>query len=239
MAEVGSSPEAFRFYKQVLERLGAEGVPYLIGGAGALGHYTGVYRDTKDLDLFISEESLPTAFESLKAIGLEGEMIDPRWIAKLSRGEYYVDFIFNSYHEKLPVDESWIGAGRSGDFAGVAARFISPEHLILTKSYMMHRNRFDGADINHLILRAALDWELLLRLFEPYPELLHAYLLQFRFVYPGETGRIPAEVGQRLAARTSRWPDKGDEKLCRGELVSRYDEPQYEIDYEQWGYRRP
>lgn len=239
MAEVGSSPEASRFYKQVLERLGAEGVPYLIGGAAALGHYTWVYRDTKDLDLFISEKSLPAAFDSLKALGLEGEMIDPRWIAKAARGEYYVDFIFNSYHGRLPVEEDWARAGRSGDFAGMETRFISPEHLILTKSYMMHRNRFDGADINHLILRSDLDWELLLKLFEPYPELLQSYLLQFRFVYPGEAGRVPAEVWQRLAARTSRWPSEGDEKLCRGELVSRYDEPQYEVDYREWGYRRP
>ena len=39
-------------YKRALEALNAAGVPYVVAGAYAIYEHTGIYRKTKDLDLF-------------------------------------------------------------------------------------------------------------------------------------------------------------------------------------------
>ena len=51
---------------QVLEEAG---VPFLVGGAYAYAHYTGVYRDTKDLDLFLRPVDTGRAMSILDADG--------------------------------------------------------------------------------------------------------------------------------------------------------------------------
>ena len=45
--------EAHAFYKEALEILNESGARYMLGGAFAMFHYTGIYRDTKDLDIFV------------------------------------------------------------------------------------------------------------------------------------------------------------------------------------------
>jgi hypothetical protein len=60
----------------------------------------------------------------------------------------------------------------------------------------MERERFDGADIAH-ILRccvAEIDWPHLLRRFGPDWRVLLSHLVVFGYVYPGERARIPAAV---------------------------------------------
>ena len=41
-------------YKRALEALNAASVPYIVAGAYAIYEHTGIYRKTKDLDLFFS-----------------------------------------------------------------------------------------------------------------------------------------------------------------------------------------
>jgi hypothetical protein len=42
------------FYKEALELLDQTGVPYMLGGAFSVFHHTGLFRDTKDLDVFLN-----------------------------------------------------------------------------------------------------------------------------------------------------------------------------------------
>src|SRR6266446_9055680 len=44
---------ACTFYRQALLTLQAAQVPFLVGGAYALAHYTGITRHTKDVDIFV------------------------------------------------------------------------------------------------------------------------------------------------------------------------------------------
>src|SRR5436309_103610 len=47
-------PEAqTRLFREVLELLNASAIPYVVSGAFALHAHTGIWRDTKDLDLFL------------------------------------------------------------------------------------------------------------------------------------------------------------------------------------------
>ena len=45
-------------YKRALEALNAAGVPYVVAGAYAIYEHTGIYRKTKDLDLFFEPSAV-------------------------------------------------------------------------------------------------------------------------------------------------------------------------------------
>ena len=69
------------------------GVQFAISGAFALHEHTGIWRDTKDLDLFLPAPEVPKALDLLRRDGFETEITDPIWLAKARRGEYFVDLI--------------------------------------------------------------------------------------------------------------------------------------------------
>lgn len=49
--------EASKVYGEALEALDRSGIRYMLGGALALNAYTGIWRDTKDLDVFVPKSS--------------------------------------------------------------------------------------------------------------------------------------------------------------------------------------
>jgi hypothetical protein len=113
-----------------------------------------------------------------------------------------------------------------------------PEEVVWSKAFIMERERFDGADINHLLhaCMCSLDWDRLLRRFGPHWRLLLTHLILFGYVYPAEVGKIPQGIMQvlmdRLRLEQSAPPPR--ERVCQGTLLSR---AQYLIDIEEWGYR--
>jgi hypothetical protein len=99
----------------------------------------------------------------------------------------------------------------------------------------MERERFDGADILHLIRERGLtlDWQRLLSRFGRYSRVLLAHLVMFGFVYPQERDRVPDWVMRDLLGRLDEPLGNRGEKLCLGTLLSR---SQYLPDLD-WGYR--
>src|SRR5262245_30871364 len=57
------------FYRDAITRLNEARAPYLIGGAYALAHYTGIQRHTKDLDLFVRPRDYDAVMALLAASG--------------------------------------------------------------------------------------------------------------------------------------------------------------------------
>jgi hypothetical protein len=109
--------------------------------------------------------------------------------------------------------------------------------MIWQKSYIMERERFDGADVQHL-LRARghrLDWDRLLARFGPDWRVLLCHLVLFGFVYPEEREQVPVEVLDDLTNRLRDDPT-GAERRCGGTLLSR---TQYLTDTEDWGLTDP
>ncbi|MDM8175553.1 hypothetical protein QT327_14560 [Olivibacter sp. 47] len=47
------------FFKEALKLLNDSGSPYMLGGAFAMFHYTGIFRNTKDLDIFCKSSEYP------------------------------------------------------------------------------------------------------------------------------------------------------------------------------------
>jgi hypothetical protein len=229
-------PHAYRFYRDALTVLGEAGVPFLVGGAYAFAHYTGIARHTKDLDLFVRPPHAPATLGALAAAGYRTELTFPHWLGKAFHGNHFVDVIFSSGNGLCAVDEGWFAHAAAAEVLGAEVRLVPAEEMIWQKAYVMERERFDGADVIHL-LRACgprLDWGRLLARFGRHWRVLLSHLVLFGFIYPAERERIPAGVLRGLVERLEE--DGGPESLCQGTLLSRV---QYLADTEQWGYQDP
>jgi hypothetical protein len=223
------------FFQDVMARLSAARIPYLVGGAYAFDRYTGIIRRTKDLDIFVRRQHCTAVLATLARAGYGTELTDSHWIAKAFCDDDFVDIIFNSGNGLCPVDDQWFEYAPRDWVLGRAALLCPPEEIIWQKSYIMERERFDGADVAHL-LRACgrtLDWARLLRRIGDHWEVLLAHLILFQFIYPGDRDSVPAWIRQDLLQRAIADRPGGAEDGFRGTLLSRY---QYFVDIENWGY---
>jgi hypothetical protein len=221
-----------------LRALAGSHVPVLVAGAYAFFEYTGIFRDTKDLDLFLRERDLDDAFRVLEDAGFRTELTDPSWIGKGFKGEYFVDLIFGSGNGVAIVDDLWFRHARPGRVMDVEVLLAPPEEIIWSKSFVLERERYDGADVNHLLHACgeSLDWERLLMRFDRYWEVLFSHLLLFQFAYPASRSVVPQWLVDELVRRTVANTRGGDHPLplCRGNLMSRV---QYRHDLEELGLR--
>ncbi|HEY7120776.1 MAG TPA: nucleotidyltransferase family protein [Tepidisphaeraceae bacterium] len=224
------------FYLCALDLLDHAQVPYVVAGAYALACHAQIVRHTKDLDVFLKRADVRRAMNAFERAGFRAERTHPHWLAKAfdQRDDAFVDMIFRSANGLCEVDDDWLARGVPGHVLGRPTRICPAEEMIWSKSFVMARERFDGADIYH-ILRARgkeLDWDRLLQRFDGYEQLLLAHLMMYRFVYPSKPEHVPDDVIDRLHARI-RLPIPARDKVCRGTLLS-WD--QYEPDLRRWGY---
>ena len=229
------APETEHFYRRTLEVLRDAGVPYLVGGAFALEHYTAITRNTHDLDAFVREADAERALAALAAAGYRTDPKFPHWLGKAYSGRDEIDVIYSSGNGVARVDDLWFERAEDATVLGIAVKVIPVEEMIWSKSFVQERERFDGADIMHLLRARAetLDWGRLVARFGPYWRVLFAHLVMFGFVYPGERMCLPRGVIRELMRRLEReLSSPGDANLCQGTLLSR---EQYLVDIERHG----
>ncbi len=209
-------------YARGLHALNESGVPFLVGGAVAIAAYCGIHRNTKDLDLFVRERDAPRVLDVLSGVGFHPEATFPHWLSKAHAEGYFIDVIFNSGNGEVPVDAEWFENAVPAAVFGVPAIICPPEETIWSKAFVMERERFDGADVAHLLLScgATLDWHRLLRRFAGHSRVLFAHLILFGYVFPGATDVIPRWVMDELSARVQA-DVSADARMCRGTMLSR------------------
>lgn len=236
----GLPPETAAFYCRMMAALEAAEVPFLVGGAYAFARYTGIVRHTKDFDVFVRPEDAAPALAALAAAGAQTELTFPHWLGKAYGGDEFIDVIFSSGNGLATVDAEWFAHAVPDEVLGRAVRLNPPEEMLWSKAFVMERERYDGADITHLLRATAaeLDWERLLRRFGEHWPVLLSHLVLFLYVYPVEAKAVPGwvmgELQRRLAAELAQ--PAGTERITRGPLLSR---EQYLIDVDEWGYRDP
>ena len=237
VAETADEIRSCEFYRHVLERMNAEGVRFLVGGAYALEHYTGISRRTKDIDLFVHPDEVHDALRLLEGAGYETEVTSPIWLGKARCGDDFVDVIFSSGNGIAEVDDDWFTHAEEGQVLGIRVKLCPAEEMIWSKSWVMERERYDGADVAHLIRARGprMDWHRLLARFGLHWRVLLAHLVLFGFVYPGERAAVPEWVMRELLGRLDEelGAPPSAQRLCLGTLLSRY---QYQIDLGSWGY---
>jgi predicted nucleotidyltransferase len=229
--------KAMEFYAEVLRALKRTRIPFMVGGTYAVNTYLGSTRETKDLDVFCKPGDYAKLLAALKERGFQVQVEDERWIAKVVRGKYFLDVVFNAGNAITPVTQEWVRRARDATILGVKVKMLPPTELILSKVYVQDRYKYDGADVAHLILRRSkeINWKRLLAYFDQYWEVLLVQILNFRFIYPTERRRAPAWLLDELLARVEaqkKLPSP-QMKVCRGRLFSRAD---YTIDVVQWGF---
>jgi len=225
------------FYRAAMELMETGELEFLVGGAYAFAQYTGVVRHTKDFDVFIRREDFDRATEIFESAGYKTELTFPHWIGKAFKGDDFVDLIFSAGNGVAAVDELWFERAVSGTIFGKRVMLIPPEEMIWSKGLIMERERFDGADVAHLINAYGhnFDWRHLVLRYGRYWRVLYAHLILFGFIYPSDRGTIPRWVMDTLAQRLAVDTERGEayDRICYGTLLSRQ---QYLVDIEERGY---
>jgi hypothetical protein len=228
-------------YKRALEALNAAQVPYVVAGAYAIYEHTGIYRKTKDLDLFFEPHAVVDAARALRDAGFVMRLEDSHWLAKATAGEYFVDLIYGMGNGVALIDPDWIRHSRPGVLAATPVRIAPAEELLWHRLFIGERHRHDMADILHLILCVGdvLDWERLVQRTGEHWPLLLAQLLAFSYVYPGYRANVAAWVYEQLLERARADTARGDSEeadFTRGPLISRFS---FTIDVREWGFSDP
>lgn len=166
-------------------------------------------------------------------------MSDIRWLAKIYKRQFFVDIIFDTVNNICRVDDSWFEHPTPGEYGGIPVKFMAPEELIWCKIYVQNRERYDGADVNHIILKAGktLDWKKLFNRLDSHWHLLLMQFLSFQFVYPSEYQDIlPKWLFEELMSRAQIQYDIPAplERVCRGPII---DQTQYMVDIKDWDYK--
>jgi hypothetical protein len=239
MIVIREHKEAHNFYKEAIELLHESGAEFLLGGAFAVFNYTGLYRDTKDLDVYCRSADCPKILKFFADKGFTTEFTDVRWLAKVFKEDFFMDIIFDTVNNICRVDDSWFERAQDTEFMGVKAKLLAPEELYWSKVYVQNRERYDGADLNHLVLMQGkeMDWEHLLHRMDQHWHLMLSQILLFQFVYPSDYQEIvPRWVFDELIKRANEQYDIPSPvvRVCRGPMI---DQTQYSADIKEWDYK--
>jgi hypothetical protein len=232
-----TTPAKAELYRAALEMLNRSGVPYMVGGTYAFQYYAGISRTTKDFDIFVRPRDVPRILDTLTRAGFKTEIAFSHWLAKAHHGDKFVDVIYSSGNGVAEVDDEWFAHAVDEEVLGAQVKLCPPEEMIWSKAMIMERERYDGADVAHLLRHCSglLNWDRLVRRFGNNWRVLLSHLVLFGFIYPGERALIPSALMKDLVNRLLaelEVPTRNS-KVCQGTLLSR---AQYLVDIDEWGY---
>jgi hypothetical protein len=222
------------FYAEAVGLLQTTCIPFLVGGTFAYSRYTAIERQTKDLDVFVRARDIAATLQLFENAGYTADLPYPHWLAKVRRHAYVMDIVFSSGNGIAQVDDEWFTYAAESEVLGARVQLCPLEEMIWSKAFVQERERFDGADVVHL-LRAGrdLNWpRLLARFGDQWPVLL-SHLVLFRFVYPDQRDCVPPGVMDDLTRRLADQRQEPSNRICYGTLLSR---EQYLYDVERLGY---
>ena len=223
-------------FREVLELMERERVPVVVSGAFAYMS-TREYGEIPRTWICSCPRQRWPRIEVLSRDGFETEVLDPVWLAKARRADYFVDLITGMSNGVVRVDYTWIRRASRSEIFGISARVLAPEELIASKVFVTRRERFDGADICHIIYgtRGNFDWQRLMTLMGEHWQMLLWCLVLYQYIYPGHCNYVPDEIWEELLSRFKmelKHPNKAID--FRGSLI---DENMFAIDVLEWGKR--
>lgn len=229
--------QAEKFYRHVLDVLKKSAIPFMVGGTYAFNAYTGITRETKDIDLITTKANCKRILSLFKKEGYATELLDPVWIGKIYHNDNFVDVIFAERNGIYKVKNSWFELARSGKVLGRKVDLMPLEFMISTKIYVKFREKYDGSDINYLLLQYAkkINWHVLTRQVATHWQLLFSHLLMFAFVFPSEKNAIPPWVIKNYLKKTQDYFSQPPLNLhiTRGHLISY----EYSWAIDKWDYK--
>src|SRR5438477_3667755 len=222
-------------FRETLMLLNRCRVPYAVSGAFALQVHTGIWRATKDIDLFLAPEDVSAATCCLQKDGFRCKTKDRVWLHKAHRNGFFVDLITGMSNAVITVERSWIDRAKPAMVLDIRVRVLAAEELLVSKLFVVRRERFDGADIAHIVYASQgnLDWDRILALVNEHWEMLLFALVLYHYIYPASSHYVPAWVWQRLLDDfSSELANPNLAAQFRGSLV---DDKMFAIDVKDWG----
>ena len=229
-------PDAEReLYKSALTALNAAGIPYVVAGAYAIYEHTGIYRETKDLDIFVDPTLLVSAMRALKGAGMSVRLEQPHWLAKAMSGDLFIDIIFGMGNGFAMIDDDWYRFSRPAILAATPVRVAPAEELLWHRLFISERHRQDMADIVHLIVcvGSRMEWKRIVAKTGEHWPLLLAQIQMYDYVYPQHRDGVPRWVRDELLdrARADMDRERTGERVTRGPIISRFS---FTIDVHEW-----
>jgi hypothetical protein len=210
-------------YINALHKLQDSGIPFLVGGAFAFSYFSRVPRDTKDFDIFVKPDDCPRILNAFEQLGFVTDVPFPHWLGKVHRDGHFIDVIFSSGNGVARVDDLWFDHAPRTNVLGVIVKLTPIEEMLWSKAFIQERERFDGADVIHLLREAgpSLDWPRLLMRFGDHWRVLLSHVIMFGYVYPDKRQNVPAWVMEELMRRLSVSRPNLQNDVCYGTLLSR------------------
>jgi hypothetical protein len=214
-------------YRQVIANARASGIRFALGGGMAVSVYTGHWRPSKDLDIYVLPEQREAMIEITRRAGLvdyfDKRPYDRSWIYRSWADDVIVDIMWAMANHKAPIDERWLACGARVNVNGEHLRVLPVEELIWDKLYVLQRDRCDWPEVLKLMYEAgpALDWEHLFgRVGDDLP-LLAGVLSLFRWLCPGRAEKFPCWVWQRAEGSLPASGCGGDVARAHVDLLDR------------------
>ena len=204
--------EQWQVYQAVIDTVCNRDLPFALGGAFALATYTGRWRNTKDLDLYVLPSHHQEVIDLVEKAGLkdyyEKLPYDRNWIYRsyqeIKGGDpVIIDVIWSMANSRADIDTVWVKNGPELEVRGNVLRVIPPEELIWGKLYVMQKERSDWPDILNIIQSTGpdLNWEHLLARIRDDDRLLASLLSIFAWLNPERAAQLPTWLWSRLGVQ--------------------------------------
>ena len=198
-------PEAdWALYSAVLREVRKSGVRVAMSGGFTGSFYTGVWRNTKDMDLCVLPEEREAVIEATRRAGMhdlyDEKPYDRRWIYRATHEGVIVDTIWQHANFRGQVDDGWLDLGPEVTLYGENVRLVPPEEMIWSKIYIVQRERCDWPDVINLVhaTGSTLDWARLIARMSRDERVLGSVLLLYSWLAPGRAQTFPEWIWDRL-----------------------------------------
>jgi hypothetical protein len=204
------SPE-WKIYDAVMKAALHERIPFALGGAFALATYTGTFRNTKDLDLYVLPQYRERMKDLVTRLGLvdyfDHREYDRSWIYRATADGVIVDTIWAMANGRSQVDEWWM-SGPEIEVRGYRIKVIPAEVMLWDKLYILQRERCDWPGVMNILYAMGrdLDWDQILRRLGEDVDLLAGALSVFRWISPAIAQQLPKTVWRRVGLLPPRGP---------------------------------
>lgn len=205
-------------YREALAAAREAQVPFLIGGGFSLAFYTGRWRNTKDIDLYVLPSQREALIQSLTSAGFvdyfEQRAYDRGWIYRSFRDGVIVDVIWSMANRRAEVDEVWIERASRVTLREESFHILPAEELLWAKLYVMQRDHSDWPDLLNLIYAVGpnLDWDHVITRLGKDTGLLKGLLEVFTWVAPNRAGELPQNLRRELQLSEPARTDEQEEQ---------------------------
>ncbi len=191
-------------YRLAMEAARKAGIRFLVGGGFSLAAYTGRWRNTKDIDLYIRRSDCEAMISALSGEGFvdyfDERPYDRGWIYRSVRNKVIVDIIWSMANRRAGVDKLWFERARAVAIREETVQLVPVEELLWCKLYILQRDHCDWPDVFNLLYATGvqLDWRHLLERVGADSPLLRATLTVFDWLCPGRAAELPMWMRRRM-----------------------------------------